>query len=48
MMLAAPAQVTGVDEMIRHAGASVNCSVPDVIVLSEEVPSELAVNVPVT
>ena len=48
MMLAAPSQVTGVDEMTRHEGASVNCSSPDVIVSSEYVPSALAVNVPVT
>ncbi len=48
MMLAAPAQVTGVDEMTRHADANVICSLPDVSVLSEYVPSELAVNVPVT
>ena len=48
MMLAAPSQVTGVDEMTRHEGASVNCSSPDVIVSSEYVPLALAVNVPVT
>ena len=47
-MLAAPAQVVGVDEMIRHDAAKVNCSSPDVVVLSEYVPSELAVHVPVT
>jgi hypothetical protein len=48
MMLAAPSQVTGVDEMTRHDGPNVNCSSPDVIVLSEDVPSALAVHVPVT
>ena len=48
MMLAAPSQVTGADEMTRHEGASVNCSSPDVIVSSEYVPLALAVNVPVT
>ena len=35
MMLAAPSQVTGVDEMTRHEGPSVNCSWPVVVVLSE-------------
>ena len=34
-MLAAPSQVTGVDEMIRQEGPSVNCSAPEVSVLSE-------------
>ena len=48
MMLAAPSQVTGVDEMTRQTGASVNCSSPVVVVSSEYVPSALAVNVPVT
>lgn len=46
--LAAPLQVTGVDEMTRHEAANVNCSVPEVIVLSEYVPSELANHDPVT
>ena len=35
MMLAAPSQVTGVDEMTRHEGPNANCSSPVVIVLSE-------------
>src|SRR3954447_20326320 len=48
MMLAAPLQVTGVDEITRHEGANVNCSWPVVVVSSEYVPSALAVNVPVT
>ena len=48
MMLAAPSQVTGVDEMTRHDGPNVNCSSPVVVVLSEYVPSALAVHVPVT
>jgi hypothetical protein len=47
-MLAAPAQVTGVEEITRHEGSNVNVSVPVVVVLSEYVPSELAVHVPVT
>lgn len=46
--LAAPLQVTGVDEMTRHEAANVNCSVPDVVVLSEYVPSELAIHDPPT
>src|SRR6478609_1791617 len=48
MMLAAPSQVTGADEMIRHEGESANCSSPVVVVSSEYVPSALAVNVPLT
>ena len=48
MMLAAPSQLTWVDEMTRHEGANVNCSSPEVIVLSEYVPSALAVHVPDT
>ena len=40
--------MTGVDETTRHDGASANCSLPDVVVLSEYVPSELAVHFPVT
>src|SRR5689334_17958093 len=48
MMPAAPSQVTGVDEITRHEGASVNRSSPVVIVSSVYVPSALAVNVPVT
>jgi hypothetical protein len=40
--------VTGVDEITRHEDPNENCSEPDVIVLSEYVPSELAVHVPVT
>ena len=48
MMLPAPSQVTGVDEIIRHADPNVNCSSPDVVVLSVYVPSELTVHVPVT
>jgi hypothetical protein len=34
--------------MTRHEGANVNCSSPEVVVLSKYVPSALAVNVPVT
>src|SRR5450432_1202291 len=34
--------------MTRHEGANVNCSSPVVVVLSEYVPSALAVHVPVT
>jgi hypothetical protein len=45
---AAPLQVTGVEEITRHEAASVNCSVPEVVVSSEYVPSALAVHVPVT
>ena len=45
---AAPSHLTGVDEITRHEDASVNCSLPVVVVLSEYVPSELAVHVPVT
>jgi hypothetical protein len=41
-------QVTGADEMTRQEAANVNCSSPDVVVLSEYVPSALAVHVPVT
>jgi hypothetical protein len=37
-----------VDESTRHDFASVNCSVPEVIVSSEKVPSALPVQVPVT
>lgn len=48
MMPAAPSQVTGVDEITRQDGPSVNCSSPVVVVLSVYVPSALAVNVPVT
>src|SRR5580704_5425031 len=48
MMLAAPLQVTGVDEMTRHAGDNVSCSVPVVVVASVYVPSGLAVQAPVT
>ena len=48
MMLAAPSHVTGVDEITRQDGPSVNCSWPVVVVSSEYVPSALAVNVPVT
>lgn len=48
MMLAAPAQLVWVDEITRHEGAKVNCSLPVVSVLSEYVPSALAVQVPVT
>src|SRR3954453_10089320 len=48
MILAAPLQVTGVDEITRHEGANVNCSWPVVVVSSKYVPSALAVNVPVT
>ena len=48
MMPAAPLQVTGVDEMTRHEGPSVNCSAPVVSVLSVYVPSALAVQVPLT
>lgn len=43
-----PSQVTGADEITRHFGAKVKCSSPVVIVLSRYVPSDLAVNVPVT
>ncbi len=38
----------GVDDNTRHDAANVNCSLPDVVVLSEYVPSELAVHVPDT
>src|SRR4051794_11780568 len=48
MMLPAPSQVTGVDEITRHDGPSVNCSVPDVTVASVVVPSAFAVHVPLT
>ena len=48
MMSAAPSHVTCVDEIVRHEGASANCSWPEVVVSSEDVPSALAVNVPVT
>src|SRR5579863_584377 len=48
MMLAAPSQVTGVDEMTRHEDPNVNCSAPEVSVSSEYVPSALTVQVPVT
>ena len=34
MMLAAPAQLVWVDEITRHEGAKVNCSLPVVTVLS--------------
>jgi hypothetical protein len=47
MKLAAPAQLTGVDETIKQEGPSVNCSVPVVIVLSMNVPLP-AVHVPLT
>jgi hypothetical protein len=40
--------LTGVDEITRHEDPSVNCSLPDVVVLSKYVPSALAVHVPVT
>ena len=48
MMPAAPLHDTGVDEITRHEGPSVNCSSPVVSVSSTYVPSALAVNVPVT
>lgn len=43
-----PEQVTGVDDRVRHEGASVNSSLPVVVVPSRYVPSEFAVHVPVT
>src|SRR5678810_258311 len=48
MKPAAPSQVTGVDEITRHPGASANCTLPVVVVSSAYVPFALAVNVPVT
>src|SRR5690349_24862599 len=48
MMFAAPSQVTGVDEITRQEGASVNCSSPVVTVSSTYVRLALAVSVPVT
>lgn len=33
--LEAPSQVTGVDDTTRHDEVNVNCSLPDVVVLSE-------------
>src|SRR5580698_76649 len=48
MMLAAPLQLTGVDEMTKQAGAKASRSVPVVVVASVYVPSALAVQVPVT
>jgi hypothetical protein len=48
MKLAAPSQLTGVDETIKQEGPSVNCSVPMVIVLSVDVPSPTAVQAPLT
>ena len=35
MTLCIPSQVTGVDEMLMHEDPNVNCSSPDVVVLSE-------------
>jgi hypothetical protein len=43
-----PSQVVVVPESIRHEGASANCSVPVVVVISEYVPSALAVHEPLT
>jgi hypothetical protein len=37
-----------VPDTIRHEAGNENCSVPDVVVLSKYLPSEVAVHVPVT
>jgi len=41
-------QVTVVPDICMHDGANVNCSLPVVVVLSTNDPSDLAVNVPLT
>ena len=46
--LATPSQLTGVEEMTRHEGPNVNCSLPVVTVLSVYFPSAVAVQVPST
>jgi hypothetical protein len=48
MMFAAPLHVVGVDEMIKHEGSNANASVPEVVVPSENVPSDLMVSIPDT
>ena len=45
---AAPLLGTGDEENTRHDAARVNCAAPDVVVSSENVPSALAVHIPVT
>jgi hypothetical protein len=40
--------VVVVPDIVRHEAGNMSCSLPDVVVLSEYVPSELAVHVPVT
>jgi hypothetical protein len=40
--------VVVVPDTIRHEAGNASCSLPDVVVLSEYVPSVLAVHVPVT
>jgi hypothetical protein len=40
--------VVVVPEICRHEAGNVSCSTPDVVVLSEYVPSDLAVHFPVT
>ena len=42
------AQVVVVPEIIKQPAGSLTCAVPDVVVPSVYVPSDLAVNVPVT
>jgi hypothetical protein len=41
-------QVTGAPDSVKQAAGRASCSVPVVVVLSVNVPSELAVQVPVT